>query len=82
MSGNRLLIKDFQPGMVVITPNSIHPVLTKHKNYIVLDVIDDHIKIMDDTGAKRYYQAYLFIEPGVYYTIALYMTISRLFSPD
>jgi hypothetical protein len=71
-------IKDFCVGMVVITPNSIYPGLTAYKKYIIQDVQDEWIRISDDTGQYRYYQSFLFMEPDIYHTMCLYMSISRI----
>jgi hypothetical protein len=78
MDTTKLLIKDFEVGMIVITPNDIHPGLTAHRRYVIEDVAEDWIKILDDTDESRYYQSFLFIEPDVYYTITMFMTMTRL----
>ena len=67
-------------GMTVVTPTSDVTYLTADTKYIILAIEGNHIKIQDDTGEIRSYQSFLFIEPDVYYTMLLYLSVLRLFN--
>ena len=76
---SKLVLPDFSPGMIVVTPTSNIPFLTEDKKYIVLDVEGDWLMIEDDSEDTRYYQSHLFIEADVYYNMILWLTLMRLF---
>jgi hypothetical protein len=69
-----------QVGMIVVSPASITNYITEDKRYVILSIDgDDWITIQDDTGETRSYQAHLFIEANVYYTMILWLAMMRLF---
>jgi hypothetical protein len=76
----RLAIPELIVGMVVVTPSSCLPSLTEDKRYVILDLSsDDWVLIQDDSGETRYYQAHLFIEANVYYSMLIWLTLVRMF---
>lgn len=79
---SKLILPDFQVGMIVVTPSSNIPHLTEDKKYIVLDVESDWIQIKDDSEDIRYYQSHLFIEANVYYNMILWLSLMRLYNID
>jgi hypothetical protein len=76
---SKLVLPDFKVGMIVVCPSSSIPHITEDKKYVIVDVENDWIMIQDDTDDTRYYQAHLFIEADVYYTMLMWLTLMRLF---
>ena len=73
------MLPTFEIGMLVVTPCSGILSLTEDKTYIVLDVQEEWLQIVDDQNDMRYYRSHLFIEADVYYNMILYLTLIRLF---
>ena len=67
-------------GMVVVTPTTFIYLLTPDKKYIIEDVKDKWVQIIDDSNTKRYYRSHLFIEADVYYNMILYLSLIHLFN--
>jgi len=76
---SQLSLPKYEVGMVVVAPSSNIPYITEDKKYVVLDVERDRLKIQDDSGDTRYYESFLFIEPDVYYSMTMYLTMLRMF---
>ena len=79
---SKLILPQFQVGMIVVSPAENVPHITKDKYYVILDVEPDWIQIQDDTDEIRYYQSHLFIEADVYYNMCMWISLMRLFDID
>ena len=79
---SKLILPDFQVGMIVITPTQNIPFLTEDKKYIIMDIENDWIMIQDDSEESRYYRSHIFIEADVYYNMILWLAFMKLFNID
>lgn len=76
---NQLVLPNLKVGTVVVTPCDAIPELTQDKHYVVLGIQDEWLKICNDFGDIRYYQAHLFIEANVYYNMLIWLVMMRMF---
>jgi hypothetical protein len=52
--------------------------ISQEKLYVVEQVIGDQILLNNDLNRKRWYRSLHFIEADLYFSITLYLTLSRL----
>lgn len=71
-------IPDPRKSMIVASPHKYLPHITQNKRYIISEVEEDYVWIVNDYGQKSPYKAIHFMEVDVLFSLSLYITFMRL----
>lgn len=75
-----LTIPELTTNMIVVTPNDNIANITPYKKYIIVNMYKNLICIENDIGQITFYHSINFIEVDVFFSLSMYMTLSRLFN--